>query len=221
MSHTKVHQFKFYVDLAGTPIMKYKIYCHDEEWLPKGEGNGIKLWKEDSKGRSLWPQGVVDLVKPKTMHHLLEVMKGLSRFIDHWERSLREFVESCRLNEPQSYYWHDVRDALSLPMDMPISLQNGLWPQHALHMPWKMSLQRRMMFAKSMVKMIILLDIGVIVHPVHFVLAVIFMLVILLHYNLATGTIVRFGLQGPCQIRRGQTWCKFNFSVLYHGIGMF
>ena len=54
-------------------------------------------------------------------------------------------------------------------------------PQHALHMLWKMSLQRRVMFAKSMVKMIILLDIGVIVHHLHFELAVIFMLVILLH----------------------------------------
>ena len=52
MGHTKVHQFKFYVDSTRTPILKYKIYCYDEEWLPKGEGNGFKLWKEDSEGRS-------------------------------------------------------------------------------------------------------------------------------------------------------------------------
>ena len=43
MGHTKVHQFKFYVDSSGTLVLKYKICCHDEEWLPKGEGNGIKL----------------------------------------------------------------------------------------------------------------------------------------------------------------------------------
>ena len=85
MGHTKVHQFKFYVDSSGTPVMKYKIYCHDEEWLPKGEGNGIKLWKEDSEGRSLWPRGVPDAVKPETMRHLPEVVKGLSGFIDYWE----------------------------------------------------------------------------------------------------------------------------------------
>ena len=108
--------------------MKYKIYCHDEEWLPKGEGNGIKLWKEDSKGRSLWPRGVPDVVKPETMRHLPEVVKGLSGFIDYWERSSEEFIESRRLNEPLSYYWRDVRDALSLPMDIPISLHNGFWP---------------------------------------------------------------------------------------------
>ena len=125
MGHTKAHQFKFYMDSTRTPIMKYKIYCYDEEWLPKGEGNGIRLWKEDSEGRSLWPYGVPDVVKLETMHPLPVVVKGLSGFIDHWEQSSRESVESRRLNEPLSYYWHDVRDALSLPMDMPISLQNG------------------------------------------------------------------------------------------------
>ena len=31
MGHTKDHQFKFYVDLTGTPVLKYKIYCHDKE----------------------------------------------------------------------------------------------------------------------------------------------------------------------------------------------
>ena len=43
MGHTKVHQFKLYMNSTETPVLKYKIYCHDEEWLPKGEGNGIKL----------------------------------------------------------------------------------------------------------------------------------------------------------------------------------
>ena len=128
MGQTKVHQFKLYVDSTKTLVLKYKIYCHNEEWLPKGEGNGIKLWKEDLEGRSLWPQGVPDVVKPVIMRHQPEVVKGLSEFIDHWERSLEESIESCRLNELLSYYWHDVRDALSLPMDTPISLQNGFWP---------------------------------------------------------------------------------------------
>ena len=92
------------MDSSGTPVLKYKIYCHDEEWLPKGKGNGIKLWKEDSEGRSLWPRGVPDAVKPETMCHKPEVVKGLSGFIDHWERSSKEFIESRRLNEPLSYY---------------------------------------------------------------------------------------------------------------------
>ena len=94
MGHTKVHQFKFYVDSTGTLVLKYKIYCYDEEWLLKGEGNGIKLWKEDLEGRSLWPCGVSDVVKLETMCHLTEVVKELSRFIDHWERSSEKSIES-------------------------------------------------------------------------------------------------------------------------------
>ena len=59
-------------------MLKYKIYCHNEEWLPKGEGNGIKLWKKVSEERSLWPHGISDALKPETMRHLPEVVKGLS-----------------------------------------------------------------------------------------------------------------------------------------------
>jgi hypothetical protein len=40
--HTKAHQFKFYLDSNGCPVMKYKMLCHHEDWLPK-EGGGIKL----------------------------------------------------------------------------------------------------------------------------------------------------------------------------------
>ena len=57
MGHTKAHQFTFFVDSSGCPVVKYKIYCHDQDCLPKGEGNGIKIWKEDVEGRSLWPRG--------------------------------------------------------------------------------------------------------------------------------------------------------------------
>ena len=36
--------------------MKYKLFCTDVEWLGEG-GAGIKIWKEDAHGRSLWPRG--------------------------------------------------------------------------------------------------------------------------------------------------------------------
>ena len=71
------------MDSTRILVLKYKIYCPNEEWLPKGEENGIKLWKEDSKGRSLWPCGVPDAMKPETMCHPPKVVKGLSVFIDH------------------------------------------------------------------------------------------------------------------------------------------
>ena len=37
--------------------MKYKLLYTDDDWLPRD--GGIKLWKEDSQGRALWPPGYV------------------------------------------------------------------------------------------------------------------------------------------------------------------
>ena len=35
--------------------MKNKLLCTDDDWLPQDDG--IKVWKEDSEGRALWPHG--------------------------------------------------------------------------------------------------------------------------------------------------------------------
>ena len=40
--HTKAQQFRFYIDLIGCLVMKYRILYTDLNWLPK-EGGGIKL----------------------------------------------------------------------------------------------------------------------------------------------------------------------------------
>ena len=42
VGHTKAQQFKFYLNSTSVPIMKYKHYIMDSDWLPK-EGEGIKL----------------------------------------------------------------------------------------------------------------------------------------------------------------------------------
>ena len=47
VGHTKPQQVKFYVDAAGCPRMKYKLFCTDTEWLGEN-GAGIKIWKEDA-----------------------------------------------------------------------------------------------------------------------------------------------------------------------------
>ena len=33
------------------------MLCTDADWLGEN-GRGIKLWKEDAAGRSLWPRGI-------------------------------------------------------------------------------------------------------------------------------------------------------------------
>ena len=84
LDHTKAHQFKFYVDASGCPIMKYKFLCTDDEWLLRD--GGIRLWKEDSKGRALWPWGIRNVAQPFAMRNFHEIKWGLQGFINHWEQ---------------------------------------------------------------------------------------------------------------------------------------
>ena len=53
VDHTKSQQVKFYLDIVECLRMKYKLFCTDVEWLGEG-GAGIKIWKEDAHGHSLW-----------------------------------------------------------------------------------------------------------------------------------------------------------------------
>ena len=41
LGHMKAQQFKFYADASGCPVMKYKVLCTDDDWLPRERG--IKL----------------------------------------------------------------------------------------------------------------------------------------------------------------------------------
>ena len=132
MGHTKAHHYKFYVDSTGSPIMKYKIFCHNDDWLLKGDGCGVKLWKHDSEPRSLWPRGVPDDMAPCEMRHLYDVVKWLSDFVDHWERLSTDSVESRRIYEPLTYYWNNVKEALAIPFDAPPALQHDFWPSTQL-----------------------------------------------------------------------------------------
>ena len=43
MGHTKGQQFKFYVDSTRCNVMKYKIFCHNNDQLSKEDWCGIKV----------------------------------------------------------------------------------------------------------------------------------------------------------------------------------
>ena len=127
--HLKAQQFKFFVDSSGCPRMKYRIQCNDDEWLPK-EGAGIKLWKEDSQGRSMWPRGDPTALEPQKMRNIDEIVKGISGFIKHWDTLCAEDCtgEYRRRYEHLSYYWRAVKDVLLLPMQSNSTLMDGFWP---------------------------------------------------------------------------------------------
>jgi hypothetical protein len=45
--HTTVQQFEFFIDSNGCPVMKYRIHCTDNDWLPNC---GKKTKKADQFG---------------------------------------------------------------------------------------------------------------------------------------------------------------------------
>ena len=128
LDHTKAQQFKFYVDANGCPVMKYKLLCTDDEWLPRD--GGIPLWKEDSEGRALWPRGIPSSIQPSAMRNFDDIKWGLQGFINHWEQLSQEDStgEYRRRYEPLSYYWRGVRTALDMPLEYNAVLKDGFWP---------------------------------------------------------------------------------------------
>jgi len=62
--------------------MKYKLLYNDVEWLGE-DGKGIKLWKEDFEGRSLWPHGELLLIPPRPMRSLEDIPKGIAGFVKY------------------------------------------------------------------------------------------------------------------------------------------
>ena len=70
------------------------------------------------------------MLQPRAMRNLPDVIRGLLGFISCWDQQAREdrIGEYRRRYEPLSQYWRLVRNALSEPLDLPMSLQDGFWP---------------------------------------------------------------------------------------------
>jgi len=81
--HSLGQQFKFYVDANGWPLMEYKFFCTDKDWLPENDKE-IWLWSETKDGRPLMPSGDPPPLAPQYMKNLGEIKKGLDSFIVHW-----------------------------------------------------------------------------------------------------------------------------------------
>ena len=64
--------------------MKYKLFCTYVEWLGE-EGAGIKIWKEDAQGRTLWPLGEPLLLPQRTMRGVEDIERGILGFVKYWE----------------------------------------------------------------------------------------------------------------------------------------
>ena len=129
VGNTKSQQVKFYLDGTGCPRMKYKLFCADVEWLREG-GAGIKIWKEDAQGHSLWPRGESLLVPQRTMRGVEDIERGISGFVKYWEDLCNVDVtrEYRRRYEHLVQYWHGVKEALYEPTSPCNVLREGFWP---------------------------------------------------------------------------------------------
>ena len=109
--------------------MKYKMYCTDIEWLGDGD-RGIKLWKEDLEGHSLWPRGEPSPLPLREMRGVDDIVKGISGFIKYWENmcNVDHTGEYRRRHEYLVHYWRDVKVALLEPFPVVSILRDGFWP---------------------------------------------------------------------------------------------
>ena len=113
VGHTKPQQVKFYLDGTGCPRMKYKLFCTDVEWLGEG-GAGIKIWKEDAEGHSLWPRGEPMPVPQRTMRGVEDIERGIFGFVKYWEDLCNVDVtgEYRRRYEHLVQYWWRERSTV-------------------------------------------------------------------------------------------------------------
>jgi hypothetical protein len=128
--HTTAQAFKFYRNPNGWPLMQYKRYCTDAEWLPK-EGGGIRLWREDNEGKPILPTGEPNALAPQQMRNHSEITKGIGGFINLWETVSAEDItgEYRKTHEHLIQYWRRVKLALAQDPVVSRTLRNGFWPK--------------------------------------------------------------------------------------------
>jgi hypothetical protein len=129
LGHTNAQQFKFYKDDDGWPVMQYKLWCTDSDWLLK-ENGGIQLWQVTADGRPKLLSGSLVLFGPQRMRNFDEITKGLSGFVNLWDTMANEDISSefRRRNELLSYYWRAVRFAMASDISVSKTLRGWFWP---------------------------------------------------------------------------------------------
>ena len=77
--HTNRQQFRFCKDSNGCPLMQFKYFCTNSDWLAEACG-GIRLWNENADGRPLVPRGDPLALASQRGKSFDEVCKGIDGF---------------------------------------------------------------------------------------------------------------------------------------------
>jgi hypothetical protein len=128
--HTTAQAFKFYRNPNSWPLMQYKRYYTDAEWLSK-EGGGIQLWREDNERKPILPTREPNALAPQQMWNHSEIAKGIRGFINLWKTLSAEDIigEYQRSHKHLIQYWKRVKLALTQDPIVSRTLRNGLWPK--------------------------------------------------------------------------------------------
>jgi hypothetical protein len=132
VGHTKAKQFRFYMRDDGLPAMQFKLLCTFPNWGPDA---GILVWRQGIDGKYVLPGGDPKPCKPDPMRNGLEIIKGISGFIEYWKELCDEDITRLvrDTHEPLIAYWDRIRSALmTLDGDTRTTLTQGFWPQSRL-----------------------------------------------------------------------------------------
>ena len=113
--HTNTQQFKFYKDDNDWPLMQYKLWYTDSNWLPK-ENGGIRLWQKIADGRPKVSSRFLVLLGLQRMKNFDEFTKGLNGFVNLSNTMANKDISSefRRQNEPLCYYQIGGRATIGL-----------------------------------------------------------------------------------------------------------
>jgi hypothetical protein len=128
--HIAAQAFKFYKNPNNWPLMQYKHYCTNVEWLPK-EGGGIHLWTEDNEGKPILSIGEPSALAPQQMQNHYDIAKGIGGFINLWETLSSEDStgEYWRSHEHLIQYWKRMKLAMVQDPILSRSLRTRFWPK--------------------------------------------------------------------------------------------
>jgi hypothetical protein len=214
--HTNAQQFKFYKDDNSWPLMQYKLWCTNSDWLPK-ENGGIRLWQETADGRPKVPSGSPVPLGPQRMRNFDEITKGLSGFVNLWDTMANEDIsdEFRRWNEPLSYYWRAVRSTMALDISVSKTLCGGFWPSSRFGLDVEDEFMDDGTVHEEYTEDAPFVDLDVIVQPHHFMLVEMCMLDTLLQCILRMAICAHFGFleRLPTRAQILVTATKFRFSI--------
>ena len=123
VGHSKPLQFRFFMQ-DETPMMQYKAHVGVPNW-----SGSIRLWKIDSEGKPMLPQGnppLVPIAQYVKAHE--EVILGLKNYIRFWQ-NLGNGVNVPGYYRPVIDYWSKMIEEIGKEIISETIMYENFWPK--------------------------------------------------------------------------------------------